>query len=58
MSERPPLAGTDDQPQARMALAAALESGPSHAYLFHGPAGVGKRTAATSSTPSPRAAPW
>ena len=29
-----------------MALAAALESGPSHAYLFHGPAGVGKRTAA------------
>ena len=40
------MPGTEDQPQARMALAAALEAGPSHAYLFHGPAGVGKRTAA------------
>src|SRR5215211_6808299 len=29
-----------------MVLSTALESGPSHAYLFHGPAGVGKRTAA------------
>jgi len=35
-----------DHPQARMVLSTALESGPSHAYLFHGPAGVGKRTAA------------
>ena len=40
------LAGTEDHPQARMALAAALAGGPSHAYLFHGPAGVGKRTVA------------
>ena len=40
------LAGTEDQPQARVALAAALASNPSHAYLFHGPAGVGKRTVA------------
>lgn len=29
-----------------MVLATALEAGPSHAYLFHGPAGTGKRTAA------------
>jgi len=40
------LAGTEDQPQARVALGAALAAGPSHAYLFHGPAGTGKRTAA------------
>ena len=35
-----------DHPQAQMVLSTALETGPSHAYLFHGPAGVGKRTAA------------
>jgi DNA polymerase III subunit delta' len=40
------LAGTEDHPQARMVLSTALEVGPSHAYLFHGPAGTGKRTAA------------
>ncbi len=40
------LAGTEDHPNARVSLAAALEAGPSHAYLFHGPAGVGKREAA------------
>jgi DNA polymerase III subunit delta' len=41
------LAGTEDHPQARMVLATALDSGqPSHAYLFHGPAGTGKRTVA------------
>src|ERR687894_3334185 len=41
------LAGTEDHPQARMVLSAGLASGqPSHAYLFHGPAGVGKRTVA------------
>jgi DNA polymerase-3 subunit delta' len=41
------LAGTEDHPQARMVLSTALESGkPSHAYLFHGPAGTGKRTVA------------
>ena len=37
-----PLAGTEDHPHARMALESALAGGPSHAYLFHGPAGVGK----------------
>ncbi len=42
-----PLAGTEDHPQARMVLSTALRSGqPSHAYLFHGPAGTGKRTVA------------
>jgi len=42
------LPGTEDHPHARVSLAAALETGPSHAYLFHGPAGVGKRQAARS----------
>jgi DNA polymerase-3 subunit delta' len=34
------------QPRAQVALSAALESGPSHAYLFRGPRGAGKRAAA------------
>lgn len=38
-------AATDDQPAARVSLAAALQA-PSHAYLFSGPAGSGKRDAA------------
>jgi DNA polymerase III subunit delta' len=42
------LPGTENQPQARVALTAALESEDhlSHAYLFHGPPGTGKRHAA------------
>ncbi len=36
---------TSEQQSARIALAAALEA-PSHAYLFAGPAGSGKREAA------------
>jgi DNA polymerase-3 subunit delta' len=40
------LAGTEDHPQARIVLSAALDAVPSHAYLFHGPAGTGKRTVA------------
>src|SRR4029077_10072294 len=32
--------------RARVALSAALASGPSHAYLFRGPRGAGKRAAA------------
>ncbi|MDQ3874130.1 MAG: hypothetical protein M3322_01070 [Actinomycetota bacterium] len=35
-----------DQPDAQRLLAAAVREGPAHAYLFHGPAGVGKRAAA------------
>ena len=37
---------TRHQPRARAALGAALATGPSHAYLFRGPPGSGKRTAA------------
>jgi DNA polymerase-3 subunit delta' len=40
------VAGTEDHPQARIVLGAALGAEPSHAYLFHGPAGTGKRTVA------------
>jgi len=32
-----------EQHEAKRLLVAALEDGPTHAYLFHGPAGVGKR---------------
>ena len=47
MTAAPPeLPGTEDHPQARIVLGAALLSGPSHAYHFHGPAGVGKRAVA------------
>ncbi len=35
-----------EQPDAGRLLDAALREGPAHAYLFHGPAGVGKREAA------------
>ena len=35
-----------DQPEARRLLTAAVAEGPAHAYLLHGPAGVGKRAAA------------
>jgi len=34
---------TEHQPRARVTLGAALASGPSHAYLFRGPRGAGKR---------------
>jgi DNA polymerase-3 subunit delta' len=37
---------TEHQARARVALSAALEAGPSHAYLFRGPRGAGKRAAA------------
>jgi DNA polymerase III subunit delta' len=46
MSALRELAGTEDHPHARMVLGTALAGDPSHAYLFHGPAGTGKRTAA------------
>jgi DNA polymerase III subunit delta' len=37
---------TQHQPRVRGTLGAALAAGPSHAYLFRGPRGSGKRTAA------------
>jgi DNA polymerase-3 subunit delta' len=37
-----------DQPEARRLLTAAVAEGPAHAYLLHGPAGVGKTSAARS----------
>ena len=44
----PALAGTEHHAHARAVLGAALppHGRASHAYLFHGPAGTGKRTAA------------
>jgi DNA polymerase-3 subunit delta' len=41
-----PFASVPEQPEARRLLTAALAEGGAHAYLLHGPAGVGKRTAA------------
>src|SRR5206468_5821130 len=38
--------GFPEQAEARRLLDAALAEGPAHAYLFHGPPGVGKRQAA------------
>ena len=35
-----------EQDAVKLLLSAALRNGPAHAYLFHGPAGVGKRAAA------------
>lgn len=40
------LDGIVEQPEAKRLLAAALSEAPAHAYLFHGPLGVGKRAAA------------
>jgi len=40
------LAATEHQARARVALSAALAAEPSHAYLFRGPRGSGKRAAA------------
>src|SRR6476661_9881003 len=37
---------TEHQGRVRVALTAALASGPSHAYLFRGPQSAGKRAAA------------
>jgi DNA polymerase III subunit delta' len=40
------FASVPEQLEAKRLLAAALSDGPAHAYLLHGPPGVGKRTAA------------
>jgi len=37
-----------EQPEAKRLLRAALDDGLAHAYLFHGPPGVGKREMATA----------
>jgi DNA polymerase III subunit delta' len=37
-----------EQAEAKRLLSAALDEGPAHAYLFHGPAGVGKRATAVA----------
>jgi DNA polymerase III subunit delta' len=44
----PVIAGTERHPHARAVLQGALDGAPSHAYLFHGPAGSGKRAVARS----------
>ena len=41
-----PFASVPEQPEAKRLLTAALANGGAHAFLLHGPAGVGKRTAA------------
>jgi DNA polymerase-3 subunit delta' len=38
------FAAFSEQPEAKRLLGAALAEGPAHAYLFHGPHGVGKRS--------------
>ena len=40
------FADVPEQLEAKRLLQSALDEGPAHAYLFHGPAGVGKRLAA------------
>jgi DNA polymerase-3 subunit delta' len=40
------FAARPEQPEASRLLAAAVAEGPAHAYLLHGPRGVGKRAAA------------
>jgi DNA polymerase-3 subunit delta' len=40
------FASVPEQPEAKRLLETALAEGPAHAYLLHGPPGVGKRTAA------------
>ena len=40
------FADVPEQPEAKRLLEAALAEAPAHAYLFHGPAGVGKRALA------------
>ncbi len=41
-----PFAGIPEQAEAKRLLASALADGDAHAFLFHGPAGVGKDAAA------------
>src|SRR5690348_18469789 len=41
-----PFSAVAEQAEAKRLLEAALQEGPAHAYLLHGPPGVGKRAAA------------
>jgi DNA polymerase-3 subunit delta' len=43
-----PFASVPEQPAATRLLEAALADDPAHAFLFHGPRGVGKRAAAVA----------
>jgi hypothetical protein len=58
------LEATEHQARARVALSAALAGEPSHAYLFRGPRGSGKRAAARhpiptwSGSPPPAPSTW
>ena len=52
-----PFASVPEQPEAKRLLGAALTEGGAHAYLLHGPAGVGKRTAAFAFAGSPARRP-
>src|SRR5919201_1682445 len=45
-----PFADVPEHPEAKRLLAAALAEGPAHAYLLHGPQGVGKRITAFAFT--------
>ncbi|MEZ5100757.1 MAG: hypothetical protein R3C15_13350 [Thermoleophilia bacterium] len=46
MSAPDPFRDLPEQAEAKRLLTAALAEGPAHAYLLHGPRGVGKRAAA------------
>lgn len=46
MSPSDPFAALAEQEEVKALLRSALAEGPAHAYLFHGPSGVGKRRAA------------
>lgn len=46
MSAPDPFRDLPEQAEAKRLLGAALAEGPAHAYLLHGPRGVGKRAAA------------
>ena len=46
MSPSDPFATVAEQEEAKALLRSALTEGPAHAYLFHGPSGVGKRRTA------------
>jgi DNA polymerase-3 subunit delta' len=48
MTGRSTLERILEQEEAKRLLVAALEDEPAHAYLFHGPRGVGKRSAAVA----------